>query len=143
MRVTRLAAAFALLVTVLLNVSRAHADDVYFFKSIDDLKVTKGQLPPKGEGHPDYTYWNDSTWSARDRQSARRTICRVVLDGPGEAFAAFEESPETRPRTVRKIAIRAPSGKKVTGRLWLPDRDQKPENSAIHFEVDASKTQKR
>jgi hypothetical protein len=126
---------FGLVVVALVLATAGRAEDAYFVESLDKLTITEGKLPDS----LDYTEKVDSRsynymygW-ARDRR-----FSYVVLDGEGEAYVGL--STLRHPEAWWKLAVRAPTGKKVTGRLWIPHADVwKGGMVAIRFEIDPAK----
>jgi len=104
----------------------AVAEDAYYNLPIRGLKLTEGTLP----GGPSPTDW-------RARRRARAMQPRAVLDGPGEVYLSGYQfglrapprrppapnTPATPPDWRGSILIRAPEGRDVTGRLFVPNAD--------------------
>jgi hypothetical protein len=101
----------------------AMAEDAYYRLPLDRLELTEGGLPKAG-GETDWRYWQ-----RRDFMQA----C-AVLDGEGEAYVRYQQRPSWEgpmPRSGRgegdsdAITVRAPAGRDVTGRIYLPNQDLK------------------
>lgn len=134
-------AAFKLLFAILLASAarQARAEDAYFDIRVGDLKIVAGDLPAANE------IWN---WRRQTVEACYEP--RVVLDGAGEAYIGQAANPNavgapfaqaaiairTWPRDGT-VAIRAPAGKEVSGRLYVA----KPDLSsmvALRFTVPAT-----
>ena len=113
----------------------ATAGDAYFFLPVKDLQITEGAIPQPA--HSDHSWW---------RGRFRESDPYALLDGGGEAYVRSPDqfTPWTADGTNRHeitdpvIAIRAPQGADVTGRLFLP----KPDHSGmalIKFKVAESR----
>src|SRR5688572_20257620 len=84
---------------LLILAAPASGDDVYYHVPVTQLQLTKGKLPaPGGRG-----------WNAVHNLLAWP---RVLLDNPGEAYVA-----PGWPLNMANVAVRAPAGKAITGRL--------------------------
>ncbi|MGQ9575935.1 MAG: redoxin family protein [Thermoguttaceae bacterium] len=121
---------------VLLVAPAAAAEDAYYWVALRDLRLTEGSLP---------TELTQGPWGRIRNGQAMQPY--AVLDVEGEAFVGLEEYPFSRrsigatgpaaepaagqadakmPLALRDpagIAIRAPGGKDVTGRLYVPKSD--------------------
>lgn len=125
---------FALMLVGLATAGRGFAEDVYFVEDLDKLTITEGKLPEidgrSARFSPDnYAYWAGFYGDLR--------LKYAVLDDSGEVYVGM--SRDRHPDAWWKLAISAPAGKKVTGRLWLPDPDKRSGMIAIRFEIDATK----
>ncbi|MHC4593093.1 MAG: hypothetical protein ACYS8L_10425, partial [Planctomycetota bacterium] len=101
---------FTALVAFFLCAGTVAGEDAYYDVPLDSLPVTEGELPAV------------SSWSRR-----ARALLRVRLDGEGKAYLRTSSpgrEPLDRWDTMRddqtSLAIRAPAGREVTGRLYLP-----------------------
>ncbi len=102
----------------------AHAAEVYHVIAVDDLELTEGSL---ADDDPRRRMW----WRFR------RNRTRVVLDGPGEAF--LEGPGQTPDEDARHgvIAVRAPAGEDITGRIYVPDVTPDQKRTALRFRIAA------
>jgi hypothetical protein len=115
--------------------STSRAEDAYFVESLDKLTITEGKLPDSlkySDKIDSYSYNYMFGW-ARDR-----CFPYAVLDETGEAFVGM--STVRHPEAWWKLAVRAPAGKKITGRLWMPNPGVwKGGMVALRFEIDPAK----
>jgi len=116
------------------------AEDAYFVQRLSELQVTEGTLPEGFErGVASYQY----------RQRLSAMIPYAVLDGPGEVYAVLPGSGfrgidglaaggGAEQALAARIAVRAPAGRAVSGRLYLPQPDASG-MVAIRFTIPAEK----
>ncbi|MDY0167233.1 MAG: hypothetical protein RBS80_11865 [Thermoguttaceae bacterium] len=111
------------------------ADDAYYYLPLDKVELTEGSLP-KDADTPDAIYY----WQRRDVMQAY-----VALDGPGEAYVRYQTpAPWDRGSAEadrEHLAVRAPEGRDVTGRLYLPSRDLSA-FAIVKFRIPASAADK-
>ncbi len=94
----------------------AFGGDAYYDVPIRELKLTDGELPVRKE----ITRWRSSS----ERERLRAMWPYAVLDGPGEVYVVGRgEPPYSPPGLGTQVCIRAPEGKAVTGRLYVPNVD--------------------
>lgn len=102
----------------LLAASAAPGEDAYYEVRLDQLPLIEGALP---------TQPCQFDWLARHRWQALEPY--AALDSDGEIYLTFEEASPSRWADYQAIiddadvAIRAPEGRDVTGRLFLPNPD--------------------
>lgn len=117
-------------------VNRAYAEDVYFFEDLDNLKITEGKLPTAPEVRDPRTRFND-TYDFQTGWYGQLRLPYAVLDDVGEVYVGMWTHRSSE--AWWKLAVRAPSGKKVTGRLWLVNSTTPAGMSMIRFEIDPAK----
>src|SRR5438874_2282566 len=97
----------------------SRAEDAYYSMPLRDLKINEGKLPDYGSPQVNWTLWQ--------RTAAMQPY--AVLDGPGEAYIPSQQlAPWIAPVPAGleniangpTIAVRAPKGKEVTGRVFMP-----------------------
>jgi hypothetical protein len=136
---------FGFLVIALLAIAiatpAASAADAFYVMPLAKFKLTEGTMPNEWEIEPATDFW----WN---RPQAR---CRVVVDGAGEAYAVYPGGALTKSfgvdvaeatfyRTLQ-FAARAPEGKAMSGRIYIPkliNKSPKIEYVAVRFVVDPS-----
>ncbi|MFZ5828765.1 MAG: hypothetical protein ACOY3P_01690 [Planctomycetota bacterium] len=117
---------------ILVGLSTARADDAFYVIPLTSLELTDGKLPAPDNETPSWMYRNER-W--------QRMLPYAVLDGAGEVyvgltqdaftpemFSRFRPTPDADAVTdkpARSIAVRAPAGKEVSGRLYMPQGDWK------------------
>lgn len=106
----------------------AVADDAFYHVPNGELKFTEGTLPDAPA---------PPTWSARQR--LRTMYPYVVLDGEGEAYVGgFNRwASPTQTLDLGDLAIRAPAGRDVVGRVFVPKADASGV-AMVRFTVPAS-----
>lgn len=132
--------------------STAFAEDAYYEMPIRELKLTEGELPVR----KDDFQWRPYTQSER----LRAMWPYAVLDCPGKVYVVGRgerrdtwyspydgnasqsvlvpvNTPESTARQGTQVFIQAPEGKKVTGRLYVPN-EELTEMVALKFAVPAS-----
>ncbi|MBN2580901.1 MAG: hypothetical protein JXB10_18085 [Pirellulales bacterium] len=125
---------FLILLTAAVCTARVTAEEAYYVVPLEKLELTEGSLP-KGEV--------DQNW--RNWQRRQSMYPYAVLDGEGEVYAEDNDSfytPFSRRRSERdfrknQIAVRTPSVREVTGRLFLPKHDWSG-YAALKFKIPAS-----
>jgi hypothetical protein len=123
-------AAFRMLFALLLGTAARHAvaEDAYFDVRVGDLNIVEGTLPEATD-----------QWNWRMGSLERCFEPRIVLEGDGEAYpspaSAQGDSPDTRAwrdsasaiarefNRFGHVALRAPVGKEVSGRLYVAKPD--------------------
>ena len=114
---------------ILVSAVAARAEDAFYRIPIRDLTLTEGTLPAPTTG---------PSWRGQNRRQAM--LPRVVLDGPGEAFVVSDQgqfnrwAPFNEILDQGRVCLRAPKGKDVTGRLFVPNADW-TEMVAVKFRV--------
>src|SRR6267154_28287 len=112
-----------------LSCSLALAEDTYYHVPLSSLTFLEGKLP------------SDFQWSGSAWQMAEALSPYAVLDGEGEAFIGGEAlRPWGRPETAYQntfLAVRAPKGSAVTGRLIVPKADLSG-MVALEFSIEAT-----
>src|SRR5712675_2533 len=100
-----------------LSVSVGLAEDAYYYVPLTSLKFAEGKLPTNYQ-------WSGTGWQAIEALQSS-----AVLDGggDGEAFVGGENlRPWGAPESAFQntfLAVRAPRGKAVNGRLFVPKAD--------------------
>ena len=110
--------------------SASHGADAFYDIPFDHLTLTEGAFPP------DNAAKDFNAYAFRDMMRSY-----VALDGPGEAFsvAGFEQLAGNAP--ANHIAVRAPEGQDVTGRLFIEKRDV-PGMVMVKFKIPAAEARK-
>jgi hypothetical protein len=88
----------------------AAAEDAYYQVDVNALKITEGTLPREAES-----------------DSMSLTRVRVVLDGQGEAYLLQAGRAIVAGNWGGSVVARAPAGKDVSGRLFVPKADKSGE----------------
>src|SRR5689334_15468334 len=104
------------------------AQQTYYHVPVGSLTISEGTLPIDFQ-------WNRFGWEMVEVLQPF-----AVLDGPGEAFVNGDAVQQWGARESYQnliLALRAPKGSAVTGRLFLPNKDLNG-MVALKFKVDAS-----
>ena len=104
------------------------AEETYYHVPVGSLTISQGTLPTDFQ-------WNRFGW---EMVEALQPF--AVLDGPGEAFISGDALQQWGARDSYQsmiLALRAPKGTSVTGRLFLPNKELKG-MATLKFKVDAS-----
>jgi hypothetical protein len=112
------------LTLTLLAAPHAHAEDAYYVEAILGLDITEGELPERQR----------PSWMLNDEG----IYPYVVLDGAGEAYVTptnmrWGDGDEGLRQSV--LAVRAPIGEPITGRLILPGAYGEP-MVMVRFAID-------
>ena len=94
-----------LLAWVVVGCVTARADEAFFRLKLQDLKLVEGSLPQAASG-----------------ESGQTILPRVIVDGKGEGYVPRYDV-WANPATS-EMAVTAPAGADVTGRLLLPNPDR-------------------
>lgn len=96
------------------------ADDAYYCVPLSKLELTEGSLP-KGGDNPD---WRNFALRGESLQAY------AVIEGEGEAYVRYETpvpwrtpGPNAAEAERDHLAVRAPQGRDVAGKLYLPKGD--------------------
>jgi hypothetical protein len=104
---------------VIAQMATAAAEDSFYRVPLADLKLTDGEMPSDDEEHRPWRSW--------ERVQALQPY--TTLDGEGEAYLEFQTvrprwaAPPSVLRSEGAVVARAPSGRDVTGCLYLPKAD--------------------
>ncbi len=95
----------------------ATVKDVYYFKPISKLKITKGELPERFQPK------EERTASLATPSSTLAAFAHARLDGQGEIYLVLDDSPDGDALPDEPyIAVRVPKRRAITGHLILPAR---------------------
>lgn len=120
--------------SLLIGAARAADDDAYYCVSVGKLELIEGALP-KAVDNPD---WRNYYLRGQSLQAY------AVIDGEGEAYLRYDAP--TPWRTIGPgeaeaerdhLAVRAPRGRDITGKLYLPKGDLSG-MTAVKFRLPAS-----
>src|SRR5258708_1680085 len=118
-----------LLTLLVVSCSLALAEDAYYHAPLSSLTFSEGKLPTNFE-------WKGSAWEMVEALQPY-----AVLDGDEEAFLSGESlQPWGRAGPAYQngpLAVRAPKGNALTGRLFVPKADLSG-MMALKFKVDAA-----
>src|SRR2546425_505175 len=87
----------------------APANDAFYRVPVAELKITEGTWPQA-----------PAIDSPRASRMQSVLLPYATLDGEGEAFVDGVTGGEVRGARVGTLAIRAPEGRAITGRLFVP-----------------------
>ncbi len=99
---------------LLLLATQAGAEDRYYVVQVAELKFREGELPAN---------WERGPFGFRYHQRAGAMLPYAVLDGAGEIYLDRANRVRNGNQVAARLAVRAPQGADVSGRLFVPKSD--------------------